>query len=99
VTAFTGRRIVSYEWSTVPDGCEDEARRLASSDFVELQEQTEAKPEPVPFLESELAEEVNPPAVDLAALPVTELRQMAKERKVPGWGKKSKAQLVEALNE
>jgi hypothetical protein len=97
VTAFTGRRIVSYEWTTVPDGCEDEARRLASSDFVELQEQTEAKPEPVTFIEPVAEDE--PSEVDFNALPVTELRQMAKDKKVPGWGKKSKAQLVEALNE
>jgi hypothetical protein len=46
VTAFTGQRI-TIEWSKVPDGCEAEAERLASADFVELREQAETKPAPV----------------------------------------------------
>jgi hypothetical protein len=97
VKAFTGRRIVSFEWSPVPDGCEDEARLLASSGFVELQEQTEAKPEPEPFLQVEL--ETEAPAVDLSSLSIPELRQIAQDQNVKGYARMSKAKLLEALNE
>lgn len=96
VTAFTGRRIAT-EWLPVPDGCEDEARRLASSGFVEIQEQTEAKPEPTPFLQVEL--DTEPPGVDFSSLPVNDLRQIAKDQGIHGYQRMSKAKLLEALNE
>jgi hypothetical protein len=37
VRAFTGLEFVSYEWRPIPDGCEDEAARLADWGYLELQ--------------------------------------------------------------
>jgi hypothetical protein len=104
VTAFTGQRI-TIEWLPVPDGCEAEAERLASADFVELREQTEAKPEPKPLVEQVAEPEPGPVFIDepepleLSNLPTKELRRMAKAAGVSGYARMSKAKLLEALNE
>ena len=37
IRAFTGREFVVYEWRPVPDGCEDEAKRLEAGGYLELQ--------------------------------------------------------------
>jgi hypothetical protein len=72
---------------------------LASSGFFELQEQTEAKPEPVTFVKSDLVDETGQHVVDLDTMSVADLKKMARGEGVDGWSRMNKAQLVEALNE
>lgn len=108
VQAFTGRRIVAYEWRPVPAGHEAEAEWLASAGYLELQGQAEEKPEPVTFVKvepeavewlPETAEPETVAAVDLSALTVADLRQIAKDQRILGYRQMSKARLLKALNE
>jgi hypothetical protein len=52
VRAFTGLEFVVYEWRPVPDGNEDEAKRLEAGGYLELQSPptpvVKAKPKPKP---------------------------------------------------
>lgn len=43
VRAFTGQEFVNYEWRPVPEGSEDEARRLEAAGYAELL----VEPEPI----------------------------------------------------
>lgn len=90
IQAFTGQRITSHEWFTVPDGGEEEARRLVGYDMLELREdKSKAKPAAAP-------EPVE--AGELKDMTYRELQALASDRGIPSVGVK-KAELVEALSD
>jgi len=90
VTAFAAREFVGYEWRVVPDGYEEEARRLEAAGVLELQEFKTA-------VDTELGDGPEGSlAVDLESKTVRELQAIARDMDVSYSGL-TKAELIDAL--
>jgi hypothetical protein len=85
IRAFTGLIFVSYEWRHVPDGNEEEAKRLEDGGYLEV------KRDPPPAV-------VSPEPSGLQAMTVPNLRVLARELDISYAGLK-KADLIAAIEE
>lgn len=101
VTAFNGKEFVSYEYRAVPEGCEDEAKRLVDDGILEVVDFAVPPGTPDDAIQviGDLLLSEPSLSVDLDDLTIIQLKDKARELGITGFSTMNKAELIDALKD